>query len=104
MALPVALEALGEIRGLLGVVVSGSDGDWQVALQLGPGEVPPEPTAVIHVTSEDLDQISAGELKPMEAFMAGRIRVVGDMALLLQIQAAQMQAAERLAGGSAEPA
>jgi len=34
-----------------------------------------------------------GDLKPIEAFMAGRIRILGDMGLVLQMQAAQMQAA-----------
>jgi len=96
-ALPMALEALREVRGLLGVEVAGNDGAWNLALQLGPGEVPPEPTAVVHVASEDIDQMLSGELKPMEAFMAGRIRVVGDMSLLLQIQAAGMQAMGDLA-------
>jgi putative sterol carrier protein len=33
-----------------------------------------------------------GELNPMEAFMAGRIQVAGDMTLLMQLQSAQMQA------------
>jgi hypothetical protein len=99
-ALPTALGALDEIRGLLSVVVAGPDGEWQVALQLGPGAVPAEPTAVVHVASEDIEQMIKGELDPMEAFMAGRIRVTGDMSLLLQIQGAGMQAMGALSGGS----
>ena len=96
-ALPMALAALGAVRGLLGVEVAEEEGAWKVAIQLGPGEVPAEPTAVVHVSSDDIDQIISGELKPMEAFMAGRIRVVGDMSLLLQIKAAAMQAMGSLA-------
>ena len=33
-----------------------------------------------------------GELDPLQAFMAGRVRIAGDMALLMQMQAIQMQA------------
>jgi len=99
-ALPAVLEAMAPIRGHLRVVVTGPEGAWQVGLQLGPGEIPAEPTAVVHVASEDVDEMIAGALNPIEAFMAGRIRVTGDMTLLLQIQAAQMQAAGSLAGGA----
>jgi hypothetical protein len=98
-ALPMALEALREVRGLLRVDVTGPDGDWRIAVQLGPGAIPDEPTAVVTVTGEDIEEMIAGRLAPLEAFMAGRIRVTGDMTLLLQIQAAQMQASGDLAGG-----
>ena len=37
--------------------------------------------------------MAAGTLDPMQAFMAGRIQVAGDMALMMQMQAIQMQAA-----------
>ncbi len=97
-ALPGILAALGELRGLVGVVVTHPRGDWRVALQLGPGPIPAEPTTEVSVSAEDLDRMQAGELKPMEAFMAGRIRVTGDMTLMLQMQAAQMQ------GGKGRPA
>jgi len=99
-ALPRALQALGAVRGLLRVDVTGPDGDWRVAVQLGPGAIPEEPTAIVSVAAEDIDEMIAGRLAPMEAFMAGRVRVTGDMTLLLQIQAAQMQAAGALAGGA----
>ncbi len=94
---PMAVEALEEVRGLLGVEVAEDAGAWKLALQLGPGDVPAEPTAVVHVASGDIDEMISGQLQPMEAFMAGRIRVVGDMSLLLQIQAAGMQAMGKLA-------
>ena len=98
--IPAAIKALGELRGLLHVVVSDVGGDWRVGLQLGPGEIPAKPTTEVCVSAADADQIASGELKPIEAFMAGRIRILGDMGLVLQMQAAQMQAAAAFSGGA----
>jgi len=98
--IPAAIAALADLRGLLHVVVSDSGGDWRVGLQLGPGEIPARPTTEVCVSAADVDQMASGELKPIEAFMAGRIRILGDMALVLQIQVAQMQVAGALPGGS----
>ena len=75
------------------MVVSDSAGDWRVGLQLGPGEIPTRPTTEVCLSATDADQMATGDLKPIEAFMAGRIRILGDMGLVLQMQAAQMQAA-----------
>ena len=86
--IPAALEALGALRGLLHVVVSDGGGEWRVGLQLGPGEIPPAPTTEVCVSAADADAMLAGDLKPIEAFMAGRIRVLGDMGLVFQMQAA----------------
>jgi hypothetical protein len=91
--IPAALDALGALRGLLHVVVRDDGGEWRVGLQLGPGEIPAAPTTEVCVSAADANAMLTGELKPIEAFMAGRIRVLGDMGLVFQIQAAQMQAA-----------
>jgi SCP-2 sterol transfer family len=96
-AIPAAVAALGELRGLLHVVVTDSCGDWRVGLQLGPGDIPARPTTEVCVSAADADQMASGALKPIEAFMAGRIRILGDMGLVLQMQAAQMQAAAQSA-------
>jgi putative sterol carrier protein len=50
------------------------------------------------VSASDADLMASGELKPIEAFMAGRIRILGDMSLVFQMQAAQMQAANAASG------
>jgi hypothetical protein len=98
--LPAALAALGDLRGLVRVCVTDPAGDWRVDLQLGPGEIPSQPTTELSVSAADADRMASGALKPIEAFMAGRIRILGDMGLVLQMQAAQMQAALANAGGS----
>jgi len=88
------LEQLRALDGVIRMVVAGgAGGDWAVAFKLGPGDIPAEPTTTITITADDADKLQTGELNPMEAFMAGRIRVMGDMALMLQMQAIQMQAA-----------
>jgi hypothetical protein len=96
--IPAVLEALAPLRGLVRVVVTDASGDWHVALQLGPGQIPEKPTTEITVSLADANQMAAGELNPIEAFMAGRIRLTGDMALMLQLQAAQVQAAAARGG------
>ncbi len=90
---PAALARLGGVKGSLRLVVAGGPGgDWQVDFKLGPGKIPETPTTIVTIQAEDADRMERGELNPMEAFMAGRIQVAGDMALLMQLQAAQMQA------------
>ena len=101
---PAALALLGDARGSLRLVVAGGPGgDWQVEFKLGPGEIPETPTTSVTIHAEDADRMERGELNPMEAFMAGRIQVAGDMALLMQLQAAQMQASMAAAGAPGAP-
>jgi hypothetical protein len=95
--IPTAIAALADLRGLLHVVITDPGGDWRVGLQLGPGAIPDKPTTEVCVSAADADQMATGELKPLEAFMAGRIRILGDMGLVFQMQAAQMQAAAAFA-------
>ena len=88
------LEALRALDGLILVVVTGGEGgDWSVGARLGPGPIPEQPTTTISVSAADAAAMASGELNPLEAFMAGRIRVAGDVALMMQMQAIQMQAA-----------
>lgn len=89
--------ALGEMEKLDGVirmvVAGGEGGDWSVDFKLGPGDIPAEPTTTITVSAEDAAAMETGELDPMTAFMSGRMQVAGDMTLMMQMQAIQMQAA-----------
>lgn len=89
-----ALQQLQALRGVLKMVVGGGPGgDWAVAFKLGPGPIPAEPTTTVTITADDADALERGELDPMQAFMSGRIQIAGDMTLLMQMQAIQMQAA-----------
>jgi putative sterol carrier protein len=100
---PAALEQMRKLDGVIKMVVTGGEGgDWAVAFKLGPGPIPAEPTATLSLTAEDAAAMESGELDPMQAFMSGRILVTGDMTIVMQMQAIQMQAAaatQAAAGG-----
>ena len=90
---PSALAQLQMLRGVIKMVVGGGPGgDWAVAFKLGPGPIPEQPTTTVTVSADDAAALERGELDPMQAFMSGRIQIAGDMTLLMQMQAIQMQA------------
>lgn len=88
---PAAISRMQSLDGFLRMVVSGApQGDWGVGFRLGPGEIPAEPTTTVTIAATDAEALERGELNPLEAFMAGRIQVDGDIALLMQVQAAAL--------------
>jgi len=92
---PAALTAMRELDGLLRMVVTGAEGDdWAVGFKLGPGAIPEEATTTITLSAADAAALGTGELNPLEAFMAGRIQVAGDVGLVLQMQAIQLEVSE----------
>ena len=96
LALPAlaSLSPLRELDGLLRLVVSGGEGgDWTVSVKLGPGAIPEQSTTTVTLSAEDAASMASGDLNPLEAFMAGRIQLAGDVALVMQIQAILMQVA-----------
>lgn len=98
---PEALSRLGELDGLLRMVVAGGEGgDWRVGLKLGPGAIPEQPAATVTVAAEDAAAMERGELDPVQAFMAGRLQVEGDVSLLMQVQAIRMHAAAAGSGAA----
>jgi hypothetical protein len=92
---PAAIAELAKLEGVVRMeVTGGATGDWAVAFKLGPGAIPSEPTATLRLTADDAAAIARGELDPMQAFLGGQVEVLGDMTIVLQMQAAQMIAAE----------
>jgi putative sterol carrier protein len=93
-ARPLDAAALGRLQALRGmirmVVAGGPGGDWKVNFKLGPGPIPAEPNTTVTISAEDASAMERGELDPMQAFMAGRIQIAGDMALMMQMQVAAM--------------
>ena len=92
-----ALSQMGALDGLIRVVVTaeegGGDTDWAVGLKLGPGAIPDAPSTTVTLAAADAAAMQRGELHPVEALMAGRIQVDGDLGLMMQMQAIAMQAA-----------
>jgi hypothetical protein len=98
-----ALAQMEKLNGVIRMVVAGGEGgDWRVDFKLGPGEIPAEPTTTLTLSAEDAAAMERGELDPMQAFMSGRLQVAGDMTLMMQMQAIQMQAQTQAA--QAKPA
>jgi len=88
------IRQLAALDGLIEIVVTdGPGGDWSTGFKLGPGAIPDEPRTKISISEEDAAAIRSGSLEPMAAFMGGRIHVMGDMTLMLQMQAISMAAA-----------
>jgi len=89
-----ALEEMRKLDGVIRMQVTNAEGgDWAVGFKLGPGPIPEEPTTTVSITAEDAAALESGELDPMQAFMGGKLQVQGDMTLMMQMQAIQMQAA-----------
>jgi hypothetical protein len=94
-----AIGQLAALDGLIQIVVTGGDGgDWTTGFKLGPGAIPAEPTTEVKITAQDAADMASGALDPMSAFMSGKIQVLGDMALMMQMQAITMQAAMASSG------
>jgi putative sterol carrier protein len=91
---PAALAEMQKLNGMIRMEVTGAEGgDWAVAFKVGSGPIPEQPTTTISMSAADAEAMERGELDPMQAFMSGRMRVAGDMTLMMQMQAIQMQVA-----------
>jgi hypothetical protein len=89
---PAALAEMQKLNGMIRMEVTGAEGgDWSVAFRVGPGPIPDQATTTISMSAADAEAMERGELDPMQAFMSGRMRVAGDMTLMMQMQAIQMQ-------------
>jgi hypothetical protein len=62
-------------------------GAWQIdeTMRLGPVDDAPK-DCTIHCTAKDFMAILSGKLGPKEAFLAGRLRIVGDVGLALRLR------------------
>jgi len=81
------IERLVDLDGMLRAVITHpEEGDWAIALQFGPGDVPDEATTTVRVAHEDAHKLASGDLGAMQAFMAGRVSIAGDMLLAMQLQ------------------
>lgn len=83
------------VQGVNGVMLfdlSGEDGGkWTVTLvdgqapQLAEGETV-SPNVTFSIASQDFIAIATGQMNPISAFMQGKVRVSGDMALAMRLQ------------------
>jgi hypothetical protein len=92
---PDVFGRLAALDGVMRAVVTGGPaGDWTTAFKFGPGAIPDEATTTISVHHDDAVAMARREITPLEAFLAGRINVAGDMLLVTQLQAIVLGAGE----------
>ncbi|MGD0834141.1 MAG: SCP2 sterol-binding domain-containing protein [Candidatus Dormibacteria bacterium] len=71
--------------------LSGEDGgEFHIVLQDGKGEAgpgaPENPNTTISMAASDFVGMATGTMNPMLAFMGGKLKVRGDMALAMKLQ------------------
>ena len=70
----------------------GEDDTWYMDLKTGCGQAgkgPPTacpPDAVISLSPEDLEALFSGALTPFNAYMQGKVTIVGDVRLAMKLQ------------------
>ena len=69
----------------------GKDGgEWYVNLKSGSGSAgrgrTPDPQCTVTMESTDFVRMFAGELKPMQAYMSGQLKIRGNMALAMKLE------------------
>lgn len=87
------------------VVHGGPDGDFSIALEVAGGRLvlernpdPARPGAVtVSISYDDAAALSRGELDPAQLLAAGRIKVRGDLSVLVTGQSLLADAATRVA-------
>lgn len=88
LADPALLGKLAGLDALLRTVVTDAPaGDWSLSFKFGPGEIPAEATTTVSIHYEDADALARRELKPLEAFLAGRIGIAGNLVFAMKLQA-----------------
>lgn len=86
----IDLEKTKGIHALLQFSLSGEGGgDWGVTIDDGkvtavPGQLA-KPQLIIKASAADALRLMHGELNPVGAFMTGRVKIVGDMALAMRL-------------------
>ena len=91
---PATQQALAAIKGVVRFQVTGFAGrTWQLTVAFGKGSAPArpmEPQATITVDVETQKLLLAGKMMPPEAYFAGKIQILGDMNLAMQLGMAMM--------------
>lgn len=90
-------KGVGSATAKLQQVVTGPDGEQRYwikieggAVDMGSGDID-SPDATITQDYDTAVALSRGELNPVSAFMSGRLKIGGNMTLLMQLQGAFSQ-------------
>jgi putative sterol carrier protein len=66
------------------------DEDWNVTVGLG-GAPSDKPTCAINVKQADYEALAQGKMQPQQAFFAGKLKITGDLSILMRFGALAMQ-------------
>jgi hypothetical protein len=82
---PLLAQRIQAIRGTIRFsVLVGEEENWWLLAQFG-DNAPEEPQTRVTIAEADARLLRSGSLNPQQAFMAGKIRILGDMNLALQV-------------------
>eukprot|EP00058_Branchiostoma_floridae_P015092 XP_002600580.1 hypothetical protein BRAFLDRAFT_276673 [Branchiostoma floridae] len=89
----VSEEILNSVKGVFQFNLTGADeGTWHLDLKNAPGgggagEVSSgKPDVLMTMDSEDFVKMFAGEMQPTQAFMSGKLRIKGDLAMAIKLE------------------
>ena len=88
-AQPLTKSKVEKLKTLAGtikfVMTGGAEGDWAITVKFGTTPMPAQPHATVSFAEDDYKKIVKGELNPQAAFMGGKMKIVGDMAVVMQV-------------------
>ncbi len=80
------VEKLKTLAGTIKFVMTGGEGgDWSIVTKFGTTPMPAQPHATVTCAEDDYKKIVKGELNPQAAFMGGKMKIAGDMAVVMQV-------------------
>jgi putative sterol carrier protein len=84
------IDTLSGVEGMFQFRVEDPGNDFVVTVKFK-GPIKKEPDTIVSIDRADADAMAKGELNPQAAFMGGKIRITGDMGLLMQMAPLMMQ-------------
>ncbi|CAH1244161.1 HSDL2 [Branchiostoma lanceolatum] len=88
----VSEDILSSVKGVFQFNLTGvEEGTWHLNLKDAPGgggagEPAGKPDVTMTMTSEDFVKMFAGEMQPTQAFMSGKLRIKGDLAMAIKLE------------------
>ncbi|KAJ8305355.1 hypothetical protein KUTeg_015900 [Tegillarca granosa] len=95
-------ELVGSVGGIFQFKLTGShEGLWYVDLKngsgsIGQGESPDKAQCTMTLDSADFNSMFSGKLKPVAAFMSGKLKIQGDMGLAMKLEKLMKQMSPKL--------
>jgi len=83
-------EKVGSAKASIKLVMTGDqDGEWQINIADGkcvlPDELSVNPDVTVTMNGSDFVSLAEGKLNPVQAFMGGKIKIAGNVGLVMQM-------------------